>query len=676
MPMISRWDEAQAPTGPVEQLVYSSRLIGREPSLVLWGGGNTSLKGTATDHRGRRLSVMFIKATGADLKDADRRHYPPVRMDDIAAAREREDMDVREMVDYITRALVEPGAPRPSIETLLHGFLPFPAVHHTHADAILAIADNLRAAELVAEVYGDDAFLVPYVIPGFRLSLLTAQMAERHPKAVGCVLEHHGLLSWGDGCRQSYERHVELVGRAEAYLAPRRRRAMVTPTVGASDRESVAARVAPVLRGLLFRQTRRGIVRYDGSDRAAGFTESPDAERLSQVGAATPDHMLNTKRVPLFVGWDPTAGPAGLEAVLRAGVEGYEHAYVEYVRRFNPSLQPLREPPPRVVLVRGLGLFGAGADLRAATAAFDIARHTLGVLEDAESVGEYRSLDLPDAYEAEYYPPELDKLLLAPGPHEFSGRVALVTGAARGIGRAIAARLAADGALVAVTDLDGDAACRTAAEIGGSAAGWRMDVTNEDEVDQAFAHLCRRWGGVDVVVSNAGAIFSGAIAGLELEDWRRSLEVNATGHFLVCRAAVRVMSRQGMGGAIVVNCTRNVLVPGRELGAYSAAKAAAAQLAKILAVEHGPDGIRVNVVHPDAIFTDLWTPEVRASRARAYGIAEEDLEEHYRQRTLLRRSVTAEDVAEAVAFLAGERSAKSTGNMLVVDAGAREAFPR
>lgn len=672
----SRWNESEAPADPLDQLVYSSRLVGREPSLVLWGGGNTSLKGTATDHRGRSLRVMFIKASGADLKDAGRRHYPPVRMDDVEAARERTGMDIREMVDYVTRALVDPGAPRPSIETLLHGFLPFAAVHHTHADAILALADNGRAAALVDEVYGDDAFLVPYRIPGFELSVLTAELAARHPDALGCVLEHHGLVTWGEDCRQSYERHVDLVGRAEAFLAPRRRRAAAPPALAAADRERLATRVGPVLRGLLFHETGRGVLLHDCSERAARFAERPDAEQLGQAGAATPDHMLNTKRVPLFVGWAAGSGPAALEEALRAGVAAYERAYVEYVRRFDPHLQPLREPPPRVVLVGGLGLFGAGADLRSATAALEIAQHTLDIMEDAESIGEYRSLDLADAYAAEYFPPELDKLRLAPPPREFSGKVALVTGAARGIGRAIARRLAADGALVAVTDIDGDAAARTAAEIGASAASCRMDVTSEDEVERAFDALCQRWGGVDVVVSNAGTIQSGAIATLSLEQWRRSLDVNATGHFLVCRAAVRVMTRQALGGAIVINCTKNVLVPGRELGAYSASKAAAAQLARILAVEHGGDGIRVNVVHPDAVFTDLWTPEIRASRARAYGIPEERLEEHYRQRTLLGRTVTPEDVAEAVAFLASERSAKSTGNMLVVDSGAREAFPR
>ncbi|MHB8621346.1 MAG: SDR family oxidoreductase, partial [Chloroflexota bacterium] len=275
----------------------------------------------------------------------------------------------------------------------------------------------------------------------------------------------------------------------------------------------------------------------------------------------------------------------------------------------------------------------------------------------------------------------LDKLLLAPEPRELSGKIALVTGAARGIGRAIAERLAAGGALVAVTDVDGDGAARAAEDIGRRfgtpcAVGLRMDITNENEVDGCIARLAGLWGGLDILVSNAGIVVTGSIADLRLEDWQRSLAVNATGHFLVCRAAVRLMVRQRLGGAIVLNCTKNVLAPGRELGAYSCAKSAAAQLARTLAIEHGADKIRVNVIHPDAVFTDLWTPETRESRARAYGIPVDQLEAYYRDRTLLKENVTPADVAEAVAFVVSERFGKSTGNMLVIDGGAREAFPR
>jgi rhamnulose-1-phosphate aldolase/alcohol dehydrogenase len=671
----SRWNDAQAPQDPVESLVYSSRLIGQETSLVLWGGGNTSLKGTARDFRGREQRVMFIKASGADLKDADRRFYPPVRLDDIEAALSRERMDVREMVDYVTHCLVEPASPRPSIETLLHGFLPYPAIHHSHADAILALADNERAAELVGEIFGEEVFLVPYVIPGFELSRLTAELARTHPRAIGCVLTHHGLISWGVDCKQSYERHLDLVTRAEEHIASRLRRDAAADALPDHERARLAAMAATTLRGLLLRGSRRGVVLTDFSDETLAFLARPDAGRLSQAGAATPDHMLNTKRAPLFVDWEPATGEQELFRRLADGVDAYRRHYIAYVKRFNPSGEPMRDPPPRVIQVRGLGLFGAGPDLRSATASFEIALHTHWIQRAAEAIGRYKSLELADAYEAEYFPPELDKLKLAPPAREFGGKVALVTGAGRGIGKAIANRLAEDGALVCVTDVDEVAAEQAAAEIPG-AVGLRLDVTDEEQVVRAFEELALRWGGVDIVVSNAGVIVAGAVAGLSLADWQKSLDVNTTGHFLVSRQAVRLMTRQGLGGAIIFNVTKNVLVPGKELGAYSAAKAAAGQLAKVLAIEHGGDGIRVNVVHPDAVFTDLWTPETRASRARAYGVPVEKLEDYYRERTLLKQNVLPEDVAEAVAFLASERSSKSTGNMLVIDAGARDAFPR
>ena len=619
----------------VEELVEYSRRLGSDPSLVLWGGGNTSLKGRARDFRGRELDVMWVKASGAEMRDADERFYPAVRLDDLRASHSMPDMDARTMVDYVTRCLVEPGAPRPSIETQLHAYLSYPAVFHSHADRILALVDNERAAELVRQVYGERAFLVPYRIPGHELAKVVADLAEEHPQAEGCLLMHHGLVTWGGTPAAAYEKHLELVSLspAEVGLVP--------------DEERIAdPLVATRLRGLLG----GGIVLSDGSQSAFEFASK--GRELAERGAATPDHMLQTKRLALVAAEDE----------LPEAIDAYAGRYQEYCRRYGPAGGFMKDPRPRVVLIPRHGLFAHGPDLRSARAAFEIYRHTIGVMRGAESIGRYKSLDERDAFEMEYFEPELDKLRLAPPPREFTGKVALVTGAGRGIGKAIADRLEQDGALVVRSDVSG-------AEV-------VIDVATENSVKKGFDAVCAKYGGLDVVVSNAGILVTGAVESLSLEDWQRSFAVNATGHFLVCREALRVMRLQGLGGAIVLNVTKNVLAPGAEMAAYSAAKAAAAQLARVLAIEAGPLGVRVNVVHPDQVFTDLWTPEARESRARAHGVPVGELEDFYRSRTLLKRRVTPEDVAEAVAFLASERSAKTTGNMLVVDSGAKESFPR
>jgi rhamnose utilization protein RhaD (predicted bifunctional aldolase and dehydrogenase)/NAD(P)-dependent dehydrogenase (short-subunit alcohol dehydrogenase family) len=544
------------------------------------------------------------------------------------------EMDARTMVDYVTRCLVEPGA-RPSIEAQLHAYLPHIAVFHSHADRILALVDNERARELVRDVYGERAFLVPYRIPGHALAKVVADLAEAHPRAEGCLLMHHGLVTWGATAAAAYDKHLELVALSPVELGP-------VPGEERIADPSVATRLRGLLGG--------GIVLSDGSRSALEFASA--GRDLAERGAATPDHMLQTKRVALVAAADD----------LPEAIDAYAARYQEYCRRHGPAGGFIKDPRPRVVLVPGHGLFAQGPDLRSARAALEIYQHTIGVMRGAESTGRYRSLDEGDAYEMEYFEPELDKLRLAPPPREFTGKVALVTGAGRGIGKAIADRLERDGAVVVRSDIAG-------AEI-------VIDVASETSVKKGFEAVCARYGGLDIVVSNAGILVTGAVESLSLEDWQRSFAVNATGHFLVCREALRVMRLQGLGGAIVLNVTKNVLAPGAEMAAYSAAKAAAAQLARVLAIEAGPLGVRVNMVHPDQVFTDLWTREARESRARAHGVPVAELEEFYRSRTLLKRGVTPEDVAEAVAFLASERSAKTTGNMLVVDAGAKESFPR
>jgi rhamnulose-1-phosphate aldolase/alcohol dehydrogenase len=666
--MQNRWNETAV--GELDQLVQQSRLVGMEDDLVLWGGGNNSLKARSTDLLDREINVMYIKSSGSDMKSIVPKQFPAVRLDYIAPLRMRtEEMTDQEMVDYLARCLVDPASARPSIETLLHAFLPQKAILHTHADAILALTNTKGREETVRACFGDEVVTVPYRRPGFRLSQEVGNAFDARPDARGLILMNHGLISWGETVREAYERHIELVSRAEDFLT--RAGAARSSDSPASDAGAVFD-LAPSLRGALGRQ-RPVILELDDSPEVLEFLARPDAAEVTQIGAATPDHLLYTKRFPLFL----RPGDA-VEEALHAWIERYEAHY-----KANPSEFEMLEPQPRVILVPGAGMWTAGKDARAGRIVRDIYRHTMRIISAAEQVGGYETLSDHDAFHAEYWPLELYKLTLLPKEKELAGRVALVTGAASGIGRAIAMRFAGEGAHVVVTDLDeslADELAQTIVEANGlrRAVSVRLDVSDEQNVDHAFREAVRAYGGVDIVVSNAGISSFGSLDELPTADWDRSFAVNTRGHFFIAREALRVMKRQGRGGSIVFNASKNVTAPGRDFGAYSVSKAAEAQLCRIVALEGGEHGIRANMLNPDAIFGDsrFWSEEMRSMRAQAYGIESDDLPGFYRNRTLLKVEVTAEDVAEAALFLAGPRSAKTTGAMLPVDGGVKEAFPR
>lgn len=660
--MQNRWIDT--PPSDVEQLVYQSRLVGMEEALVLWGGGNNSVKARTTDILGRPIDVMYIKSSGSDMKSIVPKQFPGVRLDYIAPLRKRdEDMSDQEMVDYLTRCLVDPASARPSIETLLHAFLPQKAILHTHADAILALTNTRGREETVRACFGDDVILVPYRRPGFRLSRDVADRFDAQPDAKGLVLMNHGLITWGETAKEAYERHIEFVTRAEEFGA-RQRQSPLSQAPSKSG-SSAAAQIRGALKGR--------ILELDDSPDVLAFLARPDADRITQIGAATPDHLLYTKRFPLF---------------LRDG-ENVDAALEQYVDRTtahyaaHPSDFAMLDPLPRIVLMPGVGMWTAGKDARAARIVRDIYRHTMRIIADAEAVGGYETLDDHDAFHAEYWPLELYKLTLLPKEKELASKVVIVTGAASGIGRAVAERFAEEGAHVVVTDVDLALAEEVATKIVEKnglrrAIALRLDVSSEDDVDRAFGETVRAYGGVDVVVSNAGISSFGSLDVLETKDWDRSFAVNARGHFLVARAAMRIMKAQRLGGSIVFNASKNVTAPGKEFGAYSVSKAAEAQLCRIVALEGGEFGIRANMLNPDAIFggSRFWSDEMREMRAHAYGIEPDRLPDFYRNRTLLKVEVTADDVAEAALFLAGPRSAKTTGAMLPVDGGVKEAFPR
>jgi rhamnulose-1-phosphate aldolase/alcohol dehydrogenase len=685
--MKSRWSDAEAAKlEGLDLLVYASRLVGAEPSLVVWGGGNTSIKTVERDHRGREIPVLRVKGSGSDLKSIQKKDFPGVRMDDIRALLERDDMGDQEMVGYLAHGLLDIGGVRPSIETLLHGFVEPHAVVHTHADAIVSLTNNDRPREVLASVYGKDVIALEYRRPGFRISREVADAIAEHPEARALVLERHGTITWGATVRDAYEATIELITRAEEAIAERRRGRRVfggprVPVLDAAARRSVALALAPRLRGRLGRE-RRVIVAFDDADKVTEFTSSVEAPALSRIGPATPDHTIYTKRLPCFVPLEraPESAAAVWPDVERA-LETFVRDYTVYVE--SHGYQGALDPMPRVVLVPGLGMFTAGRDRRTAGIVDDIFHHTIDVIGNATAFGRYVSLSAKEAFDVEYWPLELYKLTLAPPEKELARRIALVTGGGSGIGRAAARRLAAEGAHVVVGDLDESGAKKTADDIaaavgGGRAIGLAMDVTSEASVRAAFETAVLAYGGLDILVSNAGIAHGASVDRMALADWERSFAVNSTGHFLVAREAMRILITQGLGGALVFVATKNVMSPGKDFAAYSAAKAAEAQLAKVLALEGAPHGIRSNIVNPDAVFQDskLWSEDIRRERAAAQGIAVEQLEDFYRKRNLLGARILPEDVAEAVLFLASDRSAKTTGCTLTVDGGVKDAFPR
>lgn len=686
--MKSLWsDEEARGKDDLALRVYTSRLIGAEPNLVMWGGGNTSVKTKETDHRGRPVDVLRVKGSGSDLKTIEPKHFSPVRMDDVLALEPRNAMSDEEMVAYLRAAMTDPEAARPSIETLLHAFLPHKFIDHTHADSILSLTNQASGEALVREVLGDGVICVPFIQPGFHLSKVTLEAYRKNPDARAIVLLKHGLITFGGTAKESYDRTIEYVTRAEEFIA----RGLKTrnpftpagvPALPPDERRALAAQVAPALRGAVSK-LKRSILLFDDSPEVMEFVNSKELHSLSQIGPATPDHVIRTKGLPLAVRVSSVRDAASIRAEIAAQAEEFSGRYTAYFERQRQGGARRHDPYPRVILVPGLGMWTTGENVKSAGIARDLYVHTISVIKGGAAIGEYASISEKEVYDMEYWPMELYKLTLAPPEAALSRRVALVTGAASGIGRAICFKLAREGAHVVATDLKEDSVRDLAGEINGTfgpgrASFARMDVTDEASVAAAFQAAALAYGGVDVVVSNAGLAHVEGIDSLGIGDWKKCLDVNATGHFLVSREGFRLMKSQGVGGAFVFVSSKNVFSPGKEFAAYSASKAAEHQLAKVLALEAADHGIRVNMVNPDGIFegSALWSKDVRESRAKSYGIAESEIEEFYRKRNMLKVRIYAEDVAETIFFLASDASAKTTGCTVTVDGGVKDAFPR
>lgn len=684
--MQNRWSThaAEKLTG-LDLLVYTTRLIGADPALVLWGGGNSSLKGVCADHAGRDVRVLWVKGSGSDMRTATPQNFTALRLDDLMPLQRREQMTDEDMVAYQIRCMLEPGQPNPSVETLLHAFIPAPHIYHTHADAICALLDVPDSRSILQEAYGERIGMVPYRRPGFALAKSVSQVVHEHGDIDALFLDKHGLVTWGESAEEAYMKTVQAVHRAEQFATTKKIQngwtgpAQVTSLPHHHD---YAVRLSLSLRKAISTRERKVLI-FDDSAEVLSFLNAPNAKEVAAVGPFTPDHMLHTKPRPLFVDVPQSVALDDIPALVEKAVDTYRENYVQAFEQYKtPGLRML-DPYPRVILIPGIGMFISGKNRRACRIAHELYLHTMTVGLTCASIAHYTGLSSKDQFEFEYWPLELYKLTLLPPEKEMSRRIVLVTGAAGAIGQAIAEKLVAAGASVILTDVNAEPLQRLSDELNQKSGEHNtvaipIDVSSESSVTEGFRRAILAYGGLDVVVSNAGIARAGAVEYLSLQDWQDSLSVNSTGHFLICREAMRTFRRQGMGGNIVVVSTKNVLAPGKDFGAYSASKAAQAQLARVLALEGGDYGVRVNMVNPDAVIegSGLWSKEVREGRAAAYGISVDKLEHYYAMRNLLKTNITGHDVAEAVLFLASDRSSKTTGTMIAVDGGVREAFPR
>ncbi len=677
--MQSRWSDADAQATikryqrdprvneDVALRVYTSRLIGQDPALVLHGGGNTSVKTTFVDDIGDAVPVLCVKGSGWDLGSIEPAGLPAVRLESLGALRNRDTLSDEDMVNAQRTRLMDSSSPNPSVETLLHGFLPHKFIDHSHADAILALVDQSNAEAICKEVYGARLAIVPYVMAGFALAKLAAEVYENDPTVEGLLLLQHGLFTFGDTAKESYERHIQAVDAAERFALAKTGDARV---VRGKPEPLAYETVAPILRGKLGAGERRYLLTLRRGPAIDAFLARMDLSSVTQRGTATPDHVIRTKRLPLLLDVAPAMDGGAIGAHIDERLASYREDYVAYVER--EAKQKGRrvaqlDPDPRIILVPGLGIVAAGASEQAARIAADIYEHTIAVIEAAEAIGRYDVLSSADLFDMEYWSLEQAKLGKA-SPKPLQGRVVYISGAARGIGAACAKAFADAGASLYLTDRDETLLRELAESIGAPCEV--VDVTNEEQVRASVDHCVHVFGGIDGIVSNAGMAPQGAIDVVSTEELQRSFEVNFFSHQYLASAATQVFRAQGMGGFLLFNASKAAFNPGKGFGPYAIPKAAVVALMKQYAIEGGSMGVRSNAVNADRIRTGLLPPELIDQRAKARGL-EKDA---YFRSNLLAREVTAEDVANA--FLSLALAPSTTGCVVTVDGGNIAASPR
>ncbi|MGG3846071.1 bifunctional aldolase/short-chain dehydrogenase [Aeribacillus pallidus] len=686
----SLWDSEKAKklSEGLEQLVYRSNLIGADRAVCNWGGGNTSMKTIESDFRGREIEVMWVKGSGSDLATMKAHNFTGLKLEDIRPLIERDEMSDEEMVAYLSHCMIDHKHPRPSIETLLHAFLPFKHVDHTHPDAIISICCADNGKQIAEEIYGNRFVWVPYVRPGFTLSKMIAEGVKNNPNAELVLMEKHGLVTWGDTSEECYAKTISIINEAENYIKERidEEKAfggLKYKALSKDERKEILAEILPVIRGAVSDE-RKMILTWDDGEDVLQFVNSRNAKELSQIGAACPDHLVHTKRVPLYIEWDPqTENKEQLKEKIKEGVSNYKKDYKAYFERNKNEGDKMFEAAPRVILIPGIGMVNTGKNEKMSRISGALYHRAIAVMKGTDALGKFVSLNENESYNVEYWPLELYKLTLAPPEAEFSRNVAFVTGGAGGIGSATCRRLASEGAHVVIADLNIEGAEEKAKEINekygeNRAIAVKMDVTKEEEVQAAFKEAALAFGGVDIIVNNAGLATSSPFDETTLQEWNLNMNVLGTGYFLVAREAFKQMKAQGIGGNMVFVGSKNSIYAGKNAAAYSAAKALETHLARCIAAEGGQYGIRVNSVLPDAVLqgSAIWDSKWREERARAYGISPDELEDYYKKRTTLLVNVYPEDIAEAIAFFASSKAEKTTGCMITVDGGVPAAFTR
>jgi rhamnulose-1-phosphate aldolase/alcohol dehydrogenase len=681
--------EAPAGAAPVDSLLARSHELGSDPRITNYGGGNASCKVSETDPvTGDPVEVLYVKGSGGDLGTLRPEGLATLRLDRARALRrayrgvEHED----EMVAAFDHCRWGTGGAAPSIDTAMHALLDAPHVDHLHPDAVIALAAAADGEALTKDCYGRDLAWVPWRRPGFELGLQIAAISADNPGLRGVVLGGHGLTTWGATSEECRDRSLDAIRRAEAFISERGRADPLGPVrpgyepLPPAERRHLAAELAPHIRGLCSTDA-RVVGRLTDTDLVLDFLAREAVTRLAPLGTSCPDHFIRTKVRPLLLDLPPGTPVAELVARLRDLHAAYRDDYAAYYRRHADEASPaMRGADPVIVLVPGVGMFSFGADARAARIAGEFYVNAVNVMRGAEAVSTYAPIPESEKFRIEYWALEEAKLRRLPRPKPLAGRVALVTGAASGIGRAIATRLAAEGAAVAVADRDVPGAEAVAAALGGPdvAAPVPVDVADEASVAAAVAEVCATYGGVDLVVNNAGLSISKPLGETTLADWDLQHGVMARGSFLVSRETARVAEAQGMGGDIVYVVSKNAIVAGRDNVAYGAAKADQAHQVRLLATELGPLGVRVNGVNPDGvvrgsgIFAGGWGDE----RAKVYGVPPEDLGKFYAGRTLLGQEVLPEHVAAAVFVLCSDDLSLTTGTIIPVDGGVPMAFQR